>query len=43
MSKKQCDLSRKKYEKKDTSDVKFCCGKCGRKSNKKKKLCNPIK
>ena len=43
MSKKQCDSSKKKYNDKDLSGAKYCCDKCGRKSNKKKKLCKPIK
>ena len=43
MSKKQCDLSKKKYYKLDTTDAKYCCKMCGRKSDKKKKLCDPKK
>ena len=43
MSKKQCELSKKKYGKLDTSDAKHYCRICGRKSDKKKKLCDPKK
>ena len=37
MSKKLCD------KKKKGKKGKYTCDKCGRKSDKKKRLCNPIK
>lgn len=43
MGKKRCKISKKKYEKKDTTDMKYCCGKCKRKSDKKKNLCHSEK
>jgi len=39
MSKRMCDLSKKDYKKLDKSDAKYCCGICGRKARKKKRLC----
>jgi len=37
MSKKLCD------KKKKSKEGKHICKKCGRKSDKKKRLCNPLK
>jgi len=43
MSKKMCDLSKKKYDKLDLIGVKYYCRMCGRVSDKKKRLCDPKK
>lgn len=39
MSKAMCKLSDKEYLKKQKSGTDYYCSKCGRESDKKKKLC----
>lgn len=42
MGTKMCKLSKKEYFKKQKSGTDYFCKKCGRESNKMKKLCKGV-